>query len=430
MRSASLNRSILALAVPAIVANITTPLLSLVDLAIVGHLGSAVYVGAIAVGGSLFSMIYWIFGFLRFGTSGLTAQAVGRGDDSEVMLTGLRSLVIAVGLGTALILLHRPLGQMALRIMECDAETGAIALRYFNLLIYGAPAVMMQYSLTGWFVGRQDTRTPMIISLVINVVNIGASLGLVYGLGLDIEGVAGGTLIAQWAGCLLALGLSRPQRKPWAAIMQPDKLKRFFSVNGDIFLRTLCLIGVTVWFTRAGASQGAVVLAVNTLMLQLFTLFSYFMDGFAFAAEALCGKYTGSGDRAALNRCIRRFMVWGAALAVVFSALYAFGGDTLPRLLTNDESVIEASGEYLLWGAGIPIVGFMAFIWDGIVIGTTRTRLMLWTMAASTAIFFGLWFLLEPRLGNHGLWAAFLSYLLSRGLLLAFLYSLKSTVKD
>lgn len=423
MRRNSLNKQILALALPAIVANITTPLLSLVDVAIVGHLGSAVYVGAIAVGGSIFNMLYWLFSFLRFGTSGLTALSVGRGDDAEMRLTGLRSLLVAVALGLLLVLFQRPLSYVAFGLIDAGESVRALAEVYFNVLIFGAPAVMIQYSLTGWFVGAQDTRTPMLVSLAINVINIGVSLLLVYRFNLGITGVAAGTLVAQWAGCLLSLAFFAARTRRIAsslrALLNFSALKRFFSVNLDVFLRTLCLIAVTVWFTRAGAANGPVILAVNTLLLQLFTLFSYFMDGFAFAAEALCGKLAGARDFVALRACINRFMAWGIGVALLFTALYALGGAAFLGLLTDDVAVISASAEFRLWGAAIPLAGFMAFTCDGIAIGLTRTRLMLLSMAFATAVFFLTWRLASPALANHGLWLAFLLYLLARGLLLS-----------
>lgn len=416
----STDNEILRLAIPAIVANITTPLLSLVDVAIVGHLGSAAFVGAIAVGGSLFNMLYWFFGFLRFGTSGLTAQAVGHQNRVEQWLIGRRSVAIGLLFGCLLLLLQKPLGDFAFFVMNPDASTRALALTYFSVLIWGAPAVLMQYALTGWFVGSQNTRSPMIISLTINIVNILASLILVYIFNLEIRGVALGTLIAQWVGCLL--GFIMVFRRPGATFKKSGlhlPWRPFFSVNISIFLRTLCLIAVTVWFTRAGARQGDVILAVNTLLLQLFTLFSYFMDGFAFAAEAMCGRLYGASRFSQLRSLIRRFMIWGGGVAVVFTALYAFGGEAFLRLLTDDGLIIDASREFRLWGAAIPLAGFMAFTWDGIIVGITRTRLMLISMAAATAIFFVLWWLLTPLWGNHALWVAFLAYLLTRGLLLS-----------
>lgn len=417
----SLDRQILGLALPAIVANITTPLLSLVDVAIVGHLGSAVYVGAIAVGGSIFSMLYWLFGFLRFGTSGLTAQALGRGSARQTSLLLQRSLLIALGFGIILITAHYPLGHAALSFMDTDADTAGKAWLYFSILIYGAPASLATFALTGWFVGMQDTRTPMWISLLVNVVNITASLILVYAMDYDLAGVAYGTLLAQWAGFIVSAATCaihykvRPQ--PLSELLHVSELKTFFKVNTDIFLRTVCLIAVTVWFTRTGAGLGPVMLAVNTLLMQFFILFSYIMDGFAFAGEAICGKSYGASDSHSLNRQIHRLLQWGLALATVFTAGYALGGQYLITLLTNDSGVIETAEKYRLWAAGIPLAGFMAFTWDGVLTGVTRTRLMLGTMSAASAIFFILYLLLFPATGDHGLWTAFLAYLFTRGCL-------------
>ncbi len=417
----SLDRQILGLALPAIVANITTPLLSLVDVAIVGHLGSAVYVGAIAVGGSIFSMLYWLFGFLRFGTSGLTAQALGRGSARQTSLLLQRSLLKALGFGIILITAHYPLGHAALSFMDTDADTAGKAWLYFSILIYGAPASLATFALTGWFVGMQDTRTPMWISLLVNVVNITASLILVYAMDYDLAGVAYGTLLAQWTGFIVSAATCaihykvRPQ--PLSELLHVSELKTFFKVNTDIFLRTVCLIAVTVWFTRTGAGLGPVMLAVNTLLMQFFILFSYIMDGFAFAGEAICGKSYGASDSHSLNRQIHRLLQWGLALATVFTAGYALGGQYLIALLTNDSGVIETAEKYRLWAAGIPLAGFMAFTWDGVLTGVTRTRLMLGTMSAASAIFFILYLLLFPAIGNHGLWTAFLAYLFTRGCL-------------
>lgn len=417
-----LNKSILALAIPAIVANITTPLLSMVDLAIVGHLGSAAFVAAIAVGGTVCNMLYWLFGFLRFGTSGLTAQAFGA-KSPEAATTGIRSMLIALVLGGLIVAFHIPLIRLALDIMDPEAESATLAASYLRIVLFGAPAVLLQYSLTGWFVGRQDTRTPMLIALVINVVNIVASLLLVYCLHLDICGVASGTLFSQWVGAILGFILAlrggiSSGTESWRQIFDSQKLKRFFAINADIFLRTLCLIGVTLWFTRTGARQGDVMLAVNTLLLQFFTLFSYFMDGFAFAAEALCGKCVGAKDLAGLKRCMKAIMRWGLAIALVATAIYGLGGEAFLRLLTSEVHVIHAAEPYRLWAVAIPIAGFMAFTADGIAIGITHTRAMLASMAAATLIYFALYFVLRHALGNHALWLAFTTYLLVRGIAL------------
>ncbi len=423
----SLNRQILGLAIPAIVANITTPLLSLVDVAIVGRLGSAAFVAAIAVGGTMFNLLYWLFGFLRTGTSGLTAQAVGRHDSAESSLILGRSLVLAATFALLLLLLHRPVGLLLLQSIDPDAATRAEAWLYFRIVIWGAPASLASFALTGWFIGRQDTRATMWVSLLINVVNIATSLILVWGLHMKMAGVAVGTLTAQWFGLGAALWYAvkrhgfRPA--PLRDILHGGGFRRFFSVNADIFLRTLCLIAVTLWFTRSGAAQGAMMLAVNTLLMQFFTLFSYCMDGFAFAGEALCGKACGSGDHAALRATVRRLLRFGAIVATAFTVIYFVGGEWFLGLLTTDRDIIAAAADYRLWAVAIPAAGFMAFTWDGIFIGITRTRLMLISIAIASAIFFALLWALTPALGNHGLWIAFLSYLLARGLSQSLLFA-------
>ncbi|MDE7443019.1 MAG: MATE family efflux transporter, partial [Muribaculaceae bacterium] len=307
-----INRQILAIAVPAIIANITTPLLSIVDVTIVGHLGSDAFLAAIAIGGSMFNMLYWLFGFLRMGTSGLTAQAFGANDANAQALTLYRAILMAFAAGLIMILLHAPIADITLSFMDANTTTTQLAREYFSICIYGAPAVLGTYVLSGWFLGMQNSRAQMWISLVINVTNIVASLCLVYLLNLDITGVACGTLTAQWIGLLTALILSRRysiKRPTLKMILRISELRRFFAVNTDIFLRTLCLVCVTVWFTRAGAQQSTIILDVNTLLLQLFMLFSYFMDGFAFAGEALCGRYAGARHEQGLNRCIKTLLI-------------------------------------------------------------------------------------------------------------------------
>lgn len=414
-----IDRDILALAVPSIVANITTPLLGLVDMAIVGHMGSPVYMAAIALGGTMFSMIYWVFAFLRMGTSGMTAQAVGAGDIAERDASLYRAMSVAMVIGLLLIALQYPVRTMMLHFFGGDPQAAMYAARYFDVLVYGAPATMGMYVVNGWMIGVQNSRLAMWTSLIINVVNIAASLTLVYVAGLGIEGVATGTLIAQWTGFISGCLMIRRYRPRVAAVRQLFdrlRLKRFFSVNSDIFLRTLCLVAVTVWFTRAGARQSEIVLAVNALLMQLFILFSYMMDGFAFAGEALVGKLTGAGDREAKSATVRHLFVAGSIVALVFTTVYALFGKEILGLLSSDASVIALSGDYMWWGVSIPFAGMSAFIWDGVFIGETRTRQMLLSMAIAMAVFFAVYFTLYPLLGNHALWLAFILYLSIRGL--------------
>ena len=328
------DRQILHIALPSIVSNITVPLLGLIDVSIVGHLGAASYIGAIAVGGMLFNIIYWLFGFLRMGTGGLTAQAYGRHDLQEVTRILLRSLSISLLLALALLLLQYPIRNIAFMCMDTSEEVRQLATLYFHICIWGAPATLGLYGFTGWYIGMQNSRFPMFIAITQNIVNIAASLFFVFVLKMKVEGVALGTLVAQYAGlgmaCLLWLTYYRPLRKylRQKALFDRIEMKRFFQANRDIFFRTLCLIAVTVFFTSTGAAYGDVVLAVNALLMQLFTLFSYFMDGFAYAGEALTGKYIGAKDDQSLRLTIRHLFKWGIALSLLFTLLYGAGGKT------------------------------------------------------------------------------------------------------
>ena len=417
-----MNRRILRLAIPSIISNITVPLLGLVDVAIVGHLGAASYIGAIAVGGMLFSMIYWVFGFLRMGTSGLAAQAFGRRNLDEVSLVFVRSLGIGVALGLCLVALQVPILSVAFQWVDTTDEVRRLASLYFSICVWGAPAVLGLYSFSGWFVGMQNSRFPMYIALVQNVVNIVASLAFVFIGKMGVAGVALGTLITQYAGFLLALllwmvyyGRLWPRIR-WAVVCEAGAMQAFFKLNRDIFLRTLCLVAVTVFFTSQGAREGEVVLAVNTLLMQLFTLFSYVMDGFAYAAEALTGRYVGAQNSDGLRRLVRVLFTWGAGLAIAFTLVYALGGESFLALLTNEPSVLVASRAYFGWAVAIPVAGVAAFLWDGIFVGATLSREMLRSMWIASASFFLVYFTLHPLLGNHALWIAFLSYLALRGI--------------
>ena len=422
-----INRQILHIAIPSIISNITVPLLGLVDVTIVGHLGSASYIGAIAVGGMLFNMIYWIFGFLRMGTGGLTAQAYGQHNTQEGTRILLRSLSVSLLLALALLVLQYPIRLIAFMLIDASPEVQELATRYFHICIWGAPATLGLYSFTGWFIGMQNSRYPMYIAITQNIVNIAASLFFVFVLHMKVEGVALGTLIAQYAGVIMAYLLCISHYHPFRQqvqriqLFERNAMKRFFLVNRDIFLRTLCLVAVTVFFTSTGATYGDVVLAVNTLLMQLFTLFSYIMDGFAYAGEALSGKYTGSNDKIRLHQTVRNLFGWGSAMALLFTLTYLWGGQDFLQLLTNDTEVIAASGTYLLWTVAIPFCGFSAFILDGICIGTTSTRIMLKSMATASALFFGVYFLCSGSWGNHALWMAFLVYLAVRGLMQGYL---------
>ena len=414
------DRQILKIALPAIVTNITVPLLGLVDTAIVGHMGSAAYIGAIAVGSMIFNLVYWLFGFLRMGTSGMTAQARGRRDLTEAAGILLRSMKVAGIVALALVLLQWPLYHLMLLLMAPTDDVRSLVDVYFYIVVWGAPAMLGLCSLSGWFIGMQNTRIPMFVSILQNVVNIVASLLLVYVFGLKGEGVALGTVIAQYAGFIVAVAFLwkyyRKLFRSWNVVDRVHTFRAFLSVNRDIFLRTLCLVAVNLYFTSAGARQGAEILAVNTLLMQLYLLFSYILDGFAYAGEALGGRYWGAKDRYAYNDVVRRLFGWGALMTVVFTCIYVIGGMPFLRLLTDEPSVVEASKAYVWWAYLVPAAGVAAFVWDGIFIGTTQTRGMLLSSAIAALVFFVTATITIKTMGNHGLWLSMILYLATRGL--------------
>ena len=373
----------------------------------------------------MFNMLYWLFGFLRMGTAGLTSQSCGAGDFHSSSASLRRALLMAFVFAAVLIVLSRPLGYLALDFLDADDATAPLARKYFSIAIFGAPAALGMYSLNGWLLGMQNTRSPMLVALLTNVVNIAISATLVFGFGMKIEGVATGTLSAQWIGFLTAMAVVwykyHPEKIPFAELIRRNALGRLFKINLDIFLRTLCLVGVTAWFTRAGAAQSVDILAANALLMQLFMFFSYFSDGFAFAGEALAGKHFGAGDNDALRTVVAALLRWGLWIALGFTALYFAAGEFVLRLLTDEGDVISTAKEYLPWAVSIPICGIAAFIYDGIFVGLTATRRMLVSVASGMAVFFIIYFALMPSMGNHALWLAFVTYLAVRGLSLHFL---------
>ena len=428
------DRQILQIALPSIVSNITVPLLGMIDVAIVGHMGSPVYIGAVAVGSMIFNLVYWLFGFLRMGSSGLTAQALGRRDLTEVTKILVRSVVVALSIALLLILLQMPLKWLMFWLIGPTSDVAPFASTYFNIVIWGAPASLALFSLMGWYIGMQNTRIPMFISIMQNIVNILVSLTLVYGFGMKVEGVALGTVIAQYAGLLMALGLLwkyygrlsiyfRPKGNHHFSFLIPDF--SFFTVNRDIFLRTLCLVAVNLFFTSAGARQGAVILSVNTVLLQLYLFFSYFMDGFAYAGEALCGKAYGAHNGMAFRETLRRLWMWMVMVTTAYTLLYILGGRWIVGLLTDESQVLDVAGDYLFWACLIPVSGCVAFIWDGVFIGMTATRGMLVSSFLSALVFFAVYGLTVGLIGNHGLWLAQVTYLAMRGILQTIWYRLR-----
>ncbi len=419
------NRAILSLALPSIVSNITVPLLGMVDTAIVGHMGDARYIAAIALGGTAFSMMYWVFAFLRMSTSGLIAQAYGAGNEPLAMDVLRKSFLLAVAIASLILLLQFPLFHGAALLTVARAEALDEFATYFFTCVWGAPAILLNYSLSGWFVGRQDTRTPMYAAILQNVMNIVLSAGFVYLCNMGIRGVALGTVLGAWSGTLYMAFCLRRFVRPLLMIKgQGIGWGSLFSINRDIFLRTLCLVAVTVYFTRAGSEQTAGVLEANAILMQLFIFFSFFIDGFANAGEALSGRFYGAGDMCGLRDSIRALFRWGAGMALAFALLYFLAGQYVLQLLTNHQQVLAVAAEYLPWLCVMPLLAFPAFVWDGIYIGLTRSRQMFMSMLLAMLVFFVLWFALRQFIQNHALWLAFDAYLLTRGMMQWWMYSM------
>ncbi|MEG1371674.1 MAG: MATE family efflux transporter [Mucinivorans sp.] len=415
-------RKIVHLAIPNIISNITIPLVGMVDLAIVGAMGSTTLLGGIAIGTAIFNLLYWNFGFLRMGTSGLTAQAYGRRDFVEIQRVLMRSLTVACAIAALILALQVPLADLILRFMDSSPAVESAAREYFFYRVWAAPATLSLYAFKGWFIGMQNSRSPMWIAIFINVINVIASLVLAFPLGMGLAGVALGTAVAQWSGAGLAIvmlvkyyGRYFDIYRLFEGVFEPRSLAMFFRLNRDIFIRTLCLVAVFTYFTKASSSMGNITLAANTLLLQLFTLFSYFMDGFAYAGEALAGRYTGSRNAGRLHRTVSAIFKVGATVAVVFSLLYLFGGQYILMIFSPEASVMEAAMASMNYVAMVPVIGFAAFLMDGLLVGMTRSKVMRDAMLIATALFFGLYFALVGTLGSSALWIAFLSYLAARG---------------
>ena len=420
-----MNREILRIALPAIVANITIPLLGLLDTAIAGHLGSATFIGAIAVASMIFNLVYWNFGFLRMSTSGLTAQAFGRGDQAGCMSVLRQASIVALAVALGIIVLQEPLLRLAMWVIGPSPGVSGLAAQYYRICVWGAPPVLLMMSAKGWLLGMQDSRGAMLVSIVVNALNILASLTAVYVLRQGFVGIATGTLAAEWLGLAYTAWLVRRRIRSsgmtTAGASSEVGFRRFFTVSGDIFLRSFLLMLVNLAVTAIGARSGDLILAANALIQQLNTLFAYFLDGIAFAGEALVGKYFGAGNDARLRQCVRRLFAWATALTAVFTVLYAFP-QLIFSILTDETPVIATAMDYRWWCALLPVAGMAAFVWDGVFIGLTRTRGMLIAVAVASALFAALYALLPAPLGNHRLWLAFVIYLAARGAVQTALY--------
>jgi multidrug resistance protein, MATE family len=410
-RAAVTHREILAIAVPVMISNVSVPLLGLVDTAVIGRLPDPAYLAGVALGALLFSFLFWGFGFLRMGTTGLTAQALGARDGPEIRAALGRALLIAVVVGAALIALQLPIREAAFGVLQGSEKVERLARDYFGIRIWAAPATLANYALLGWFIGLGQARVALILQLVLNLTNMALDALFVLTLGMGVAGVAAGTLIAETFAALFGAWLAvrhlRGIPGAWsvARLLDPPRLARTITVNRDIMIRSAALIFVVVWFMAHAARAGDVTLAANAMLMHFVGLAAYFLDGVAFSAEALVGRAVGAGDRASLSAAARLSTYWAGGLALAASSLFALCGPGFIDLLSVDAGVRASAREYLPWAALVPVIGVWCFQLDGIFIGATRTADMRNAMLVSVCIFLAAWALLTP-FGNHGLWAA------------------------
>ncbi len=418
----AMDRRIFRLAIPNIITNITVPILGMIDIAIAGRLGSAVYIGAIALGANIFNMVYWNFGFIRMSTSGFVSQAYGARDFTEAMNVLIRSLLVGLGIGFLIVMLQYPIEKFAVGLIKSGAESKMHVETYFRICVWAAPAVLGTYAIKGFFIGMQNAKTPMIIAIINNLLNIIFSFAFVYGFGMKVDGIALGTMLSQvitFAICIVMWMKYYGRLRKYlvkSTIFDRKAIRSFFKVNGDVFIRTFLLTLVTTFFTFVSSEMGEMILAANALLMQFFMLFSYFMDGFAYAGEALTGRYIGARNKKMLRLMLKRIFFWGLVVSGVAVVVYTLFPDQILQILTNDKAVIETSKTFIFWTVLIPITGFAAFLWDGIFIGATASKEMRNAMIFSAFVFFACYYLATPTLGNNGLWLAFILYLLVRGL--------------
>ncbi|XOV88975.1 MAG: MATE family efflux transporter [Pseudomonadota bacterium] len=429
--------TVLQVAWPIILSNLSTPLLGLVDTAVIGNLGDAALIGAIAIGAMIFSFLYWGFGFLRMGTTGLVAQALGADDPTEVVASFYRALLVAAGIGVALFCLQLPLATLAFRLIDGSSAVESAAETYFFIRILGAPLSLANLAIAGLLLGQQHTRALLFIQLLLNGTNILLDLVFVVGLGLGVAGVAAATVIAEAvafvAGMMMVLrslqATGASLTLPISRLQDASALRRMFSVNRDIMIRTLCLIFAFAWFTNQGAKAGDTVLAANAILMQFVSFSAFFLDGFALAAETLVGNAVGARSRNRLDAAIRYSTELALATALLLTLLLILFAPHAITLLTNVPEVRLAAAAFLPWAALAPLVSVWCYQLDGIFIGATRTAEMRNAMIVSLAVFLGAWALLSAEFGNHGLWASLLVYFVARAASLQYyLPRLKSAV--
>lgn len=421
-QTAITHRSVLTVAVPIMLSNVSEPLIGVVNTAVIGQLPDPYYIGAIAVGALIFSFIFWGFGFLRLSTGGLSAQATGAGDTPELVAVLARALLIAVVAGVTLIALSPLIRNVAFDLIGGSADIRARGETYFNIRIWSAPAAFANYCVMGWFIGQSRARLAFLVQLFLNITNMGLSATFVLHFGMTSDGVGFAALIAEWSAAALALALAFAMLRNMGAhavkerIFDGKAMWKTIAMNGDVMIRTLCLVFAFSWFTSRGARAGDVVVAANAVLLNFFEVAAYMIDGFAYASEALVGQAVGARNRERFRAAVRLTSIWAMALGLICTLIIWFAGPWFIDLMTVNAEVRAAARAYLPWAAISPLLGVIAFQFDGIFTGALATRDMRNMMIVSLAVFMAAWWLLEARFGNHGLWAALNIFFVARGL--------------
>jgi MATE family multidrug resistance protein len=415
-----MNRTVLKLAIPSIFANITVPLVGMADTAIAGRLGDATVLGGIAIASMLFDLLYWNMGFLRVGTGGMVAQAYGRGDYKDAMSTFALGITTALAFAFLFIVCQWVYVEAAFHFIECSPGIEALAREYFFIRIWAAPATLSLNVFKGFFIGMQNAVSPMAVDITVNVTNIAASIFFAFYAGLGFSGIAWGTLVAQYVGLVLAVSLMVFQYRRHFHLMdirndiRPGKIRKFFMLNADLFVRSLCFLFIYAGLTSLAAKYGDVDLAVSSIMMKLMLLYSYFVDGFAYAGEALSGRYIGARDRESLTRAVKVIFMWCCGIGMVSTLGYWAGGEWLVGLMATDATVIAESARFLPWLLVMPFVSSVAFTWDGIFIGATATKALRNSMLWAVVGFFASYFLLRGTIGVQSLWVGYMMHLVVR----------------
>lgn len=398
-------------------------MLSVVDVALMGHLNHPDYILSIGFGVMIFNFVYWGFGFLRMGVTGMTAQEVGKGNVDESYRLLFRGLFIALIGGILLFVFKNYLLQLSLYLIGANTVVDEQITTYFNIRIFAAPATLALYAFIGWFLGKQNAKIPMLVTIAVNVLNVFVSYYLVTAMQLNTKGVALGTVIAQYTGLIIAIGFfmlyyrKALTKQAFKAILELKAIKEFLSVNADIFIRTLCLIFTLSFFKIMSVKEGVIIGAANILLLEFTTIAAYSIDGFAFAAESISGKYFGAGDKNQFKKAVRYCFYWGLAFGGLISVVYLFFGEHILGWLTSQKEVITVASDYLMWLVIFPILSVVPFVWDGVYIGITSSKAMRNTMLFSTfIIFLPAYYLLNHYYGNHGIWLAMILFVLARGI--------------